>query len=261
MLSIVPPVNAATYTYDLLGRLTSVTYSFGLKIVYEYDAGGNLKSVTPVDTTPLKVVGTDPADGTADVPVDKSIYVSFNKNIRPGDNIGNITLKAGDTPVSYTYSITGSVLSIDPVTDLSYSTAYAVYIPAGAVKDAAGNALAEDYIFTLTTEAAPVTVIPAAVNCDPDVLNPKSKGRWVTVYIQLPAGYDVSNIDIWYGEAERPGAGGSRPQVRLREEPGGERPGRRRPAGVDGEVRPKIIKRPAAALPLTAGRTQGVFCC
>lgn len=46
----------------VLGRLTSVTYSFGLKIVYDYDAWGNLRSVTPVDTTPLKVVSTDPAD-------------------------------------------------------------------------------------------------------------------------------------------------------------------------------------------------------
>jgi hypothetical protein len=28
------------------------------------------------------------------------------------------------------------------------------------------------------------------------VLNLKSKGRWVTVYIELPEGYDVNDIDV-----------------------------------------------------------------
>ncbi|MDN5347682.1 MAG: hypothetical protein PWP65_1246, partial [Clostridia bacterium] len=42
--------------------------------------------------------------------------------------------------------------------NLSYSTTYTVVIPAGAVQDAAGNALAQDYTFNFTTEAAPVTL-------------------------------------------------------------------------------------------------------
>ena len=34
------------------------------------------------------------------------------------------------------------------------------------------------------------------INFDPDTLNIKSKGRVVTVYIELPVGYDVNEIDI-----------------------------------------------------------------
>ncbi len=34
------------------------------------------------------------------------------------------------------------------------------------------------------------------VDFDPDTLNLKSKGKWVTVYIELPEDYDVSKIDI-----------------------------------------------------------------
>ncbi len=39
-------------------------------------------------------------------------------------------------------------------------------------------------------------MIYATVDFDPDTLNRKSKGKWVTVYIGLPDGYDVSDIEI-----------------------------------------------------------------
>jgi hypothetical protein len=38
--------------------------------------------------------------------------------------------------------------------------------------------------------------IPATVNVDPDTLNLKSKGNWITAYITLPAGWRVSDIDL-----------------------------------------------------------------
>lgn len=39
--------------------------------------------------------------------------------------------------------------------------------------------------------------IQATVDFKPDVLNLRSKGKWVTVYIELPNGYDVSEINIF----------------------------------------------------------------
>lgn len=36
---------AATYTYDSLGRVTKISYSNGVVIVYTYDAAGNRSSV------------------------------------------------------------------------------------------------------------------------------------------------------------------------------------------------------------------------
>ena len=41
-------------------------------------------------------------------------------------------------------------------------------------------------------------IIPAKIDFDPDSLNLKSEGKWVTVYIELPVGhgYDVSMIDL-----------------------------------------------------------------
>jgi len=41
-----------------------------------------------------------------------------------------------------------------------------------------------------------VADIQATIDIDPDVLNLKSKGKWITSYIELPNGYDVNNVDI-----------------------------------------------------------------
>jgi hypothetical protein len=41
-----------------------------------------------------------------------------------------------------------------------------------------------------------VVYIDAVIDIDPDVLNQRSNGKWVTAYIELPSEYDVNNIDI-----------------------------------------------------------------
>jgi len=46
-------------------------------------------------------------------------------------------------------------------------------------------------------------VIPATIDIDPNTLNLKSKGKWVTCYIELPQGYyandiDVSTVKLWH---------------------------------------------------------------
>ncbi len=42
----------------------------------------------------------------------------------------------------------------------------------------------------------PVQNITATIDFDPDTLNQKSNGKWVTVHIELPTEYDVHNINI-----------------------------------------------------------------
>jgi len=39
-------------------------------------------------------------------------------------------------------------------------------------------------------------VITATIDIDPDILNLKSKGRWITAYIELPEAYNASDINI-----------------------------------------------------------------
>jgi hypothetical protein len=59
-----------------------------------------------------------------------------------------------------------------------------IYI--GTERDASDMA----YIYRLRT------YVSAQVDIDPDVLNPRSGGRWVTCYIELPEGYDPVDIDV-----------------------------------------------------------------
>lgn len=47
-----------------------------------------------------------------------------------------------------------------------------------------------------STETEIIPVIPAFVDFDPDTLNLKSSGQWVTSYIELPIGYDINTIDL-----------------------------------------------------------------
>ena len=39
-------------------------------------------------------------------------------------------------------------------------------------------------------------VLNAVVDINPDTLNLKSKGKWITAYIELPEGYNVNDIDV-----------------------------------------------------------------
>ena len=48
---------------------------------------------------------------------------------------------------------------------------------------------------TVSGPSAPV-VVAATIDFDPNTLNLKSHGRWVTSYIELPQGYNVADIDI-----------------------------------------------------------------
>jgi len=41
-----------------------------------------------------------------------------------------------------------------------------------------------------------VEVIEVAIDIKPDTLNLKSKGKWITCYIELPEGHNVDDIDI-----------------------------------------------------------------
>lgn len=54
--------------------------------------------------------------------------------------------------------------------------------------DGSGNAGAD----SVTVE---IVAIPIIIDIDPNTLNLQNKGKWITAYIELPAGYDVRDID------------------------------------------------------------------
>ncbi len=51
-------------------------------------------------------------------------------------------------------------------------------------------------VITIPSYGRIVYPIKVAVDVDPDSLNPESEGKWITVYIEPPSSYNVSEIDV-----------------------------------------------------------------
>jgi methionine-rich copper-binding protein CopC len=109
---------------------------------------------TEQDKTPPAVQNCDPAAGATNVPVNKTITVTFTEDVQEGPQFANISLvDEQNNTITLQKSISGRVLTLKPASDLAYYKRYTVTIPAGAVKDAAGNELAQQCVFSFTTAA------------------------------------------------------------------------------------------------------------
>ena len=116
-------------------------------------------SLVDSDVAAPSVINFNPADESAAAPISHDIVFTFSEAIQHGS--GTITLKTAAGTVAATYdaasstnlSISGSTLTINPSSDLGIFSSYKVEIPAGAIKDLAGNSYAgvSDYNFSTET--------------------------------------------------------------------------------------------------------------
>lgn len=165
IVTLSSPTNATLGTASAIG------------IIVNDDAG---------DVTAPIVSTFNPADEATGVSISQNIVVTFSESIQRGT--GNIVLKTSAGTVIGTYaaatsgnlSIVGSTLTINPTTDLNYSTGYMVEIAFGAIKDLAGNSYAGITSYNFTTAADPaagVTLSGTSANdnltgtAGPDTLN------------------------------------------------------------------------------------------
>ena len=164
VLTIDPTSNLNPNTrYTVYLPAGAVKDAAGNQLAQDYDFAFTTTAAT-VDTTPPTVISTDPANNATGVPLDKTISITFSEEVNAGPRYFLITLKdAQGKPVALKRSISGKVLTIDPISNLNPNTRYTVYLPAGAVKDAAGNAMAKEYTFDFTTRSAMPILLPAPV--------------------------------------------------------------------------------------------------
>ncbi|MEW5762133.1 MAG: CehA/McbA family metallohydrolase [Bacillota bacterium] len=104
------------------------------------------------DTTPPAVSSKNPAENATGVALDAEVSVTFNESVVAGTCAGNITIKdASNQSVSgVTYAFSGAKLTINHP-DFAPNTTYTVAVPAGAVRDAAGNETTGDITWSFTT--------------------------------------------------------------------------------------------------------------
>jgi len=115
------------------------------------------------DNTPTLISFTSPADGATGFSVDGIVSVTFNEKINPVTVTGSTVFLKDNTnsliPATVTYSSTTRSATLVPSSQLSFLTTYTVTVKGGTtgtrIKDLAGNALAQDSVWTFTTSEPP----------------------------------------------------------------------------------------------------------
>jgi hypothetical protein len=147
------------------GTFTSISYngnsiSFSVEIIkgIEYvifeARNGEYVVIYQPDTTPPVVVSTIPASDSQNISVDSSISIIFNEAMN-ASTINSATIYLRDSssvnvPATVSYNDASFSAVLDPVAMLNHSTSYTVIVE-DSVSDASGNTLANDYLFSFTT--------------------------------------------------------------------------------------------------------------
>src|SRR5215207_937055 len=120
-------------------------------------------------TTPPTVTSIAPGNGGEDVPIGSNVTATFSESMDEAsvEALGNFTLTKPDGPdagldpdpvtaTSVVYDSNSKTVTFDPNGNLDYSTTYTATVKGGAdgVKDAAGNPLSADEVWTFTTAPA-----------------------------------------------------------------------------------------------------------
>jgi len=114
-------------------------------------------------------------------------HVTGWKDVEMAWTAGKVVFKAPEGTATHTTNVPSA--SRTPKVQLSEDTKYdVVYVRKYASP--------EPTAVTGTEETQVPAIVPATVNIDPNTLNLKSNGKWITAYIELPSGYNVSNIDV-----------------------------------------------------------------
>ena len=104
------------------------------------------------DNTPPVVESTVPADGATNVPLDAILQINFSEAIDPSSiEQGNILMTPEPGEGVTTWTNGGKTMNFDPDDPLLANTVYNLVALQGAVRDLAGNGLAEPYSLTFTT--------------------------------------------------------------------------------------------------------------
>jgi methionine-rich copper-binding protein CopC len=120
------------------------------------------------DTTDPTVISTNPANDATGVALNQSVAATFSEAMNPLTiTSANVTVTApGGIAVPGTVNYAGTTLTFTPTNPLAASTAFTGTITTGAT-DLAGNPLANNYVWTFTTGAAPDTTPPTVVSTNP----------------------------------------------------------------------------------------------
>jgi len=109
------------------------------------------------DTTPPILTSTSPADEATRVAIDANLTLIFSEAITRGTGTLELKNSAGTIIESFNIAtstrvtVSGSTLTVNPFSDLAYSTGYRLEISPGAIKDLSGNSYEGTTAYNFTT--------------------------------------------------------------------------------------------------------------
>jgi hypothetical protein len=168
--------SGTTATFTPSVNLMANTVYMGTVTTGAKDAAGNALATNytwsfttsaTADVTPPTVLSVVPANNA--IAVVNSIHpaVTFSEAMTASTiNTTNFTLKQGSTSIAGTVSYSGTTATFTPSGNLMANTIYTGTITT-AVKDAAGNSLASNYIWNFTTAAAADVTPPTVLSVVP----------------------------------------------------------------------------------------------
>ena len=136
------------------------------------DLTGNTATATAItvtvanDVTPPAVTAVTPVIGASNVLTTSNVTATFGEPLEPTSvTTGSFTLSDGATTVAAAVSYDGPsrTATLIPAAPLAYGTVYTATLPAGGVKDLAGNGIAADFSWSFTTVAAPGADCPCFI--------------------------------------------------------------------------------------------------
>lgn len=158
-------INGQTVTFKVVTGSQSYdaepeqTVTMAFEDIREVNLKVNMGTAAPVSPS---VTEEDPYNNAYNVALDKTITVTFSTNIQEGAAYDSISITGGT--VTFTKSISGSKLIIDPAANFSNGVKYKVNIPAGAVKDSSGTDNTLYYFSFTTVTASTTTTTPTGLN-------------------------------------------------------------------------------------------------
>jgi len=106
----------------------------------------------------MTITTSSPANAATGVLTTVHPTITFSETIDASTVTGNITLTQAGVPKTLGFSTVGSVVTITPTSDLSYSLPYVITVGTGVLAES-GNALISPATITFTTTAAPTNTI------------------------------------------------------------------------------------------------------
>lgn len=148
-------------TWDPKAYLAANTvYSITISASARSQVGVNMKAAytfsfitgAAVDTTPPKVMDTDPSSGQKDVDPSTKIIITFSEAMNRNATANSVSISPGSIIKREWNDNRTLMLSVS----LARGTPHTVTISTGA-KDVSGNAMTQDYRFTFTTRSEPAS--------------------------------------------------------------------------------------------------------